>query len=202
MNKSNKPSKNNQLKQQQAEIERLKQQATEAKAKAAEAEAKSDKQAYSAGKKVGISEAKQLWESLKYECGKVDNFFQTVSDRTEAKKYNEDQYSVGYIEGSRKIANVVMTHCHNQCSKIGKFWGKEAAYVFCDVSKAIGRTASFSGLENIPSLICGEAYRIYCESQFINTATTKCPYYAKGDAFRRYYEANSNGVCSYNPNPK
>ena len=165
---------------------------------------------YNVGKNLSTRLAQSVWDDLKHDCHKVDTFLKLVGNSVDRTKktlrlyaqqgHNVEDFGTGYIYGLLKIFKVVTVHCQRECSKVGRTAGRLTSEVFCEISQAIGRTATFRWLEDIPNIICGESYRTSCESIFYSNATSECPYYSKGYAFDKYYSASSNGCCAYNPN--
>jgi len=165
---------------------------------------------FKTGKNFAINFARKVWDDFDRDCLNMDSLLERVSikldEQKELLKYqnvgdSEKEFNRGYSEGSVQILEAVLDHCTNECSKIGIFVGEQNAFIFCEVSKAIGKTASFGGMVDIPNMGCGEPYRVSCESTFYSEAKKMCPSYAKGHNFKRYYRASFKGCCSYNQNP-
>ncbi|RKZ85318.1 MAG: hypothetical protein DRR19_16550 [Candidatus Parabeggiatoa sp. nov. 1] len=163
---------------------------------------------YTVGKNLSENLAQSTWDNLDMDCVNVDEFLRILGDSNDrARKRiaslgggsSVEDFGSGYIQGLINVLEVVIEHCTAECSKIGRFAGEQAAFIFCEVSTAAGKTATFKGLEDIPNIGCGEPYSISCESEFYSEAKDMCSYYARGTTFYKYYRASYQGCCSYNP---
>jgi len=160
------------------------------------------KRHYLVGKEMGTSETQEIWTNLNRDCVNSDEFLAVVAEEFDAIKRKTDvDYYSGYRQGLIEVLEVVTGHCRSKCSQIGKVSGEISASIFCEISKTIGRTASFTRLmRDAPNIICGNAYVMSCELTFIQEARNMCPSYATGHNFDSYYRASLGGACSYNPN--
>ncbi len=147
------------------------------------------------------------WRSLGGDCHKADQLVQIIGDAVD--RVTRDirsgrfrgrmavDFGNGYIEGLVCKLDKIVNRCSNECSIIGQASGEWSAEIFCAVSEVIGSTAQFDGLQDRPNLVCGEAYRMSCESTFVGQSQRMCRRYAVGPNFDNYYRASSGGCCSY-----
>jgi len=165
---------------------------------------------YYVGKNAAETTAQSAWNNFDQDCGNADRFMVLVADSADRVgntlgKYTQygasavEDFGSGYIQGLTGVLEDVVNKCTEKCMGIGKLYGDVSAGIFCNVSEAIGHTAGFKGLEDVPDITCGEPYRTGCESKFYTVAKDTCSSYAQGSTFERYYKAKYNGCCSYNP---
>ncbi|MDM8559372.1 caspase family protein [Candidatus Parabeggiatoa sp. HSG14] len=163
---------------------------------------------FNTGKNFAINFGKKIWDDFDHDCYKTDSLLIKVTTKLKEQKEllnyqnvgdSEKEFNHGYTEGSLQIVEVVSAHCAEQCAKVGQITGQISADVFCNISETIEHTAKFRWMEDIPNIGCGEPYRISCESSFYVEAKNKCPSYANGPDFEKYYRVSHGGSCSYNP---
>jgi hypothetical protein len=162
---------------------------------------------YKMAKKTSSRLVSSSWRSLGADCNKADQLMQIIGDgvdrvtRDIKKKKFRGKMAVdfgnGYIEGLVSTLDDIIDQCSNECSMIGQASGEWSAEIFCAVSEVVGQSAQFDGLDDRPNLICGEAYRMSCESTFVGQAKKMCLVYAVGNNFNNYYPASRGGCCSY-----
>lgn len=138
---------------------------------------------YKMAKKTSSRLVSSSWRSLGADCNKADQLMQIIGDgvdrvtRDIKKKKFRGKMAVdfgnGYIEGLVSTLDDIIDQCSNECSMIGQASGEWSAEIFCAVSEVVGQPAQFDGLDDRPNLICGEAYRMSCESTFVGQAK-KC----------------------------
>lgn len=143
-----------------------------------------------------------LWLETGKNCEKADDGVLTPSNSLIKSAPNrfKGQCLSDYVSTLMSELEKVVNSCGNKCGQVGRIIGEEGAAVFCELAKIIGHTPRFDGLRDAPNLVCGESYKVRCESSFVSRATNECPKYAKGAAFDSYYRAEANGVCSYKSN--
>jgi hypothetical protein len=166
---------------------------------------------YRIGKNASSSVAISAWRNLGQDCTKADKLLEILGgavDRTAATlrrgRYRGDSaqdFGAGYIDGLVNVLDGVIDQCTGECTNIGDFAGQAAAEIFCAVGDAIGGTPAFSGLQDRPNIVCGEAYRLGCESNFVGETGRMCPLWATGPNYDRYYPANANGCCAFDDSP-
>ena len=150
---------------------------------------------------------RKTWRSLGKDCDRADELLQVIGNAVDEvtgnirnQKYRNQMapaFGNKYIEGLVGALGKVINRCSRQCQKIGQACGEWSAEIFCAVSEVTGKTARFDRLVDRPNLICGEAYRMGCESSFVSTAKGRCAAYTEDSFFQQYYAANSGGCCSY-----
>lgn len=165
---------------------------------------------YSMAKRQSSAIVRSSWRSLGGDCHRADQLMQIIGDAVDRvtrdirnRKFRGRMavdFGNGYIDGLVGSLDDIVNKCSDECSMIGQASGEWSSEIFCAVSEVIGSTAEFDGLTDIPNLICGEAYRISCESTFVGKAKGMCGRYARDNdqQFHRYYRASSNGCCAYN----
>jgi hypothetical protein len=166
---------------------------------------------YRLGRNASSSVARSAWRNLGQDCTKADKLLEILGqavDRTAAtlrkRRYrgnSAQDFGAGYIDGLVNVLDGVIDKCTGECTNIGNFAGQAAAEIFCAVGDAIGGTPAFTGLQDRPNIVCGEAYRLGCESNFINEAGHMCPLWATGPNYDSYYPASSNGCCAFDDSP-
>ncbi|KOR29456.1 hypothetical protein TI03_02285 [Achromatium sp. WMS1] len=166
---------------------------------------------YRIGRNSSSSVAMSAWRNLGRDCTKADRLLQILGDSVDrtARTLRSGRYSgrsaqdfgAGYIDGLVNVLDGVIDKCTGECTNIGNFAGQAAAEIFCAVGDAIGGTPSFSGLQDRPNIVCGEAYRMGCESNFVNEATGMCPMWAQGPNYDDYYPSSRNGCCAFDDSP-
>lgn len=127
----------------------------------------------------------------------MDSSYQAEQYIRTLQRSSIEDFASGYIQGIVKILEIVSNHCNGECREIGMVAATFSSGMFCAVSERLGRTATFVGIEDIPNLICGTAYRLSCEGNFYSKTRNMCSDYATGYAFKKYYKARYNGCCSY-----
>ncbi|MCI5157358.1 MAG: hypothetical protein D3906_02775 [Candidatus Electrothrix sp. AUS1_2] len=149
------------------------------------------------------------WNSLGRDCSKADRLLQIVGDGVD--RVTRDirsgkfrgraavDFGRGYIEGLNNGMEVVVNQCTRECRMIGNASGDWSANIFCAVSEAIGGPADFGGMSDYPNLLCGEPYRMSCESTFVGVTGRMCRQYARGQNYENYYPASRRGCCAYDP---
>jgi hypothetical protein len=162
---------------------------------------------YKMAKKTSSRLVSSSWRSLGHDCNKADQLMQIIGDGVDRvsrdirrKKFRGRMavdFGNGYIDGLVNSLDRIIDKCSDECSMIGQASGEWSAEIFCAVSEVVGQPAQFDGLEDRPNLICGEPYRISCESSFVGQAKRMCSVYATGRNFNMYYPANQGGCCSY-----
>jgi hypothetical protein len=162
---------------------------------------------YKMAKKTSSRVVSSSWRNLGGDCNKADKLMQIIGDAVDrvARDIRSGRYrgrmavdfGNGYIEGLVSTLDDIIDHCSSQCSMIGQASGEWSAEIFCAVSEVVGQSAQFDGLDDRPNLICGEAYRMSCESSFVGQAQSICAQYATGNNFDMYYPASRGGCCSY-----
>jgi hypothetical protein len=162
---------------------------------------------YKMAKRTSSTLVSSSWNSLGKDCHKADNLVQIIGDAVDrvtrdlrAKKFKGQMavdFGNGYIDGLVSTLDDVVNQCSNECSIIGNASGKWSSEIFCAVSEVIGTPAKFDGLVDRPNIVCGEAYRMSCESTFVGQCNKVCPQYNKGKNFDSYYPASRGGCCSY-----
>ncbi|MCI5222586.1 MAG: hypothetical protein D3924_07940 [Candidatus Electrothrix sp. AR4] len=162
---------------------------------------------YNMAKRTSSRLVSSSWRSLGGDCNKADQLMQIIGDAVD--RVTRDirrgkfrgrmavDFGNGYIEGLVGSLDDIVNHCSNECSMIGQASGEWSAEIFCAVSEVVGRTAQFDGLQDRPNLICGEAYRMSCESSFVGQSKRMCSQFAAGIDFDNYYRASAGGCCSY-----
>lgn len=168
---------------------------------------------YDVGLKRGTLIATGTWNSYEGECQYADGFLVAIDNETSivAEKIilgeygaDPDGYGAGFLAGLQTTLKDVASKCSAKCGDVGKVSGKISAKMYCAVSIAVGRPASFAGMLNERhNLICGESYIRSCESAFF-AATIKsqqaCLKFANVPEMRRYYRAGLEqigGACTY-----
>ena len=162
---------------------------------------------YKMAKKTSSRLVSSSWRSLGGDCNKADQLMQIIGDAVDRvtrdirnRKFKGRMavdFGNGYIEGLVSSLDDIVNQCSDECSMIGQASGEWSAEIFCAVSEVVGKTAQFDGLQDLPNLICGEAYRMSCESTFVGQSKKICSVYAVGNNFDKYYRASSGGCCSY-----
>lgn len=162
---------------------------------------------YKMAKKTSSTLVSSSWNSLGKDCHQADKLVQIIGDgvdrvtRDLRNRRFRGQMAVdfgnGYIEGLVSTLDDIVNQCSNQCSVIGQASGEWSSEIFCAVSEVIGNPAKFDGLMDRPNIVCGEAYRMSCESTFVGQCNSICPQYNKGKNFDTYYPASTGGCCSY-----
>lgn len=162
---------------------------------------------YKMAKKTSSRLVSSSWRNLGGDCNKADLLMQIIGDGVD--RVTRDirnrrfrgrmavDFGNGYIEGLVSTLDDIIDQCSNECGMIGQASGEWSAEIFCAVSEVVGQSAQFDGLEDRPNLICGEAYRMSCESSFVGQAKRMCSVYATGNNFNMYYPASHGGCCSY-----
>jgi hypothetical protein len=163
---------------------------------------------YNMAKRQSSTIVRSSWRSLGGDCHKADQLMQIIGDAVDRvtrdirnRKFRGRMavdFGNGYIDGLVGALDDIVNKCSDECSMIGQASGEWSSEIFCAVSEVIGSTAEFDGLTDIPNLICGEAYRISCESTFVGKAKGMCGQFAQNQRFHNYYRASSNGCCAYN----
>mgnify|MGYP000196333515 CR=1 FL=1 len=165
---------------------------------------------YNMAKRQSSTIVRSSWRSLGGDCHKADRLMQIIGDAVDRvtrdirnRKFRGRMavdFGNGYIEGLVCSLDDIVNKCTDECSMIGQASGEWSSEIFCAVSEVIGSTAEFDGLADIPNLICGEAYRISCETTFVGKAQAMCGQFAQNNdqKFHNYYRASSNGCCAYN----
>ncbi len=164
---------------------------------------------YRIGKNSSSAVAKSAWQNLGRDCTRADQLLQILGDAVDRtartirsgryRGQSAQDFGAGYIDGLVKILDGVIDTCTAECSDIGDFAGQASAEIFCAVGDAINGTPSFSGLSDRPNIVCGEAYRTGCESNFVGVAGRICPNWARGPNYQNYYPASRNGCCAFDP---
>jgi len=149
------------------------------------------------------------WKGLGKDCSRADRLLQIVGDGVD--RVTRDirsgkfrgraavDFGKGYIEGLTNAMEVVVNQCSRECSMIGKASGEWSAEIFCAVSDVIGGPAEFPGMTDYPNLLCGEPYRMSCESTFVGITGRMCRQYARGRNYENFYPASKRGCCAYDP---
>ncbi|MCI5147614.1 MAG: hypothetical protein D3923_19280, partial [Candidatus Electrothrix sp. AR3] len=132
---------------------------------------------YKMAKKTSSRLVSSSWRSLGQDCNRADQLMQIIGDGVDRvtrdiknKKFRGKMavdFGNGYIDGLVNSLDDIINNCSSECSMIGQASGEWSAEIFCAVSEVIGKPAQFDGLQDIPNLICGEAYRMSCESSFV-----------------------------------
>ncbi len=164
---------------------------------------------YNMAKKTSSRLVTGSWKSLGEDCNRADQLMQIIGDAVDRvtrdirnRRFRgrmASDFGNGYIEGLVSSLDDIVNKCSSECSMIGQASGEWSSEIFCAVSEVIGKTAQFDGLQDIPNLICGEAYRMSCESSFISQSKKMCPQYTgdRDNRFHQYYRASSGGCGSY-----
>ncbi len=162
---------------------------------------------YRMAKKTSSTLVSSSWRNLGGNCNKADQLMQIIGDGVD--RVTRDirsgrfrgrmavDFGNGYIDGLVNTLDDIIDNCSSECGLIGQASGEWSAEIFCAVSEVVGQPAQFDGLEDRPNLICGEPYRMSCESSFVGKAKNICPVYATGHNFDSYYPASRGGCCSY-----
>jgi hypothetical protein len=151
--------------------------------------------------------ARRAWKNMGYDCTMTIVFIQLVGESVDdvikkmSSEYPHDEravedFSNGYIDGLVEVLEQVVNRCVGECNLLGEAMGEWAAKMFCFVSKRIQKIPTFTNqVVNIRGVLCRNAYRIGCESNFIGITSSLCPKYAniQNQAFMRYYRAGDNG---------
>ncbi|OAD21951.1 Na-Ca exchanger/integrin-beta4 domain protein [Candidatus Thiomargarita nelsonii] len=161
--------------------------------------------AYNAAKRL----AQNAWYNLGKECTNTSVFVQIVGNGvddaandigTKYKGRSAEQFGNGFIDGLIEVLDEVVDRCVNECEMLGKASGEWSAKMFCRVAEVVKHAPTFTVKQvNIRGTICGGAYRLGCESNFVGTISNMCPNYTQGSSVRSFYRAAENGCCSYNP---
>ncbi|KHD06871.1 hypothetical protein PN36_10055 [Candidatus Thiomargarita nelsonii] len=135
---------------------------------------------------LAFKEARQLaqkaWENIGKDCRKTNMFIQTVGDGVD-----NVLREIGSEYGGRAVED------------FGKGYIDGLLVVLDQVANAIQKTPIFTNrvVVNIGGTVCGNAYRMGCESNFFGIASDLCPKYADNPNFMDYYRAGDNGCCAY-----
>jgi len=152
--------------------------------------------------------ADSAWLNLGQDCTKTSVFIQMVGEGVDdaagdiGTKYRgrtAEDFAAGYMDGLVVVLDKVVTHCERECRTVGMAAGEWSAKFFCRLAKVIRGTPTYKGISNLRGSLCGGSYRMGCESNFVGITTGRCPQYATGSKFDRYYRARYNGCCSYDP---
>lgn len=162
---------------------------------------------YKMAKKTSSTLVSSSWNSLGRDCHKADKLVQIIGDGVDRvtrdlrnrrfRGQMATDFGNGYIDGLVSTLDDIVNQCSNECGMIGQASGKWSSEIFCAVSEVIGTSAKFDGLTDRPNIVCGEAYRMSCESTFVGQCNSICPQYNKGRNFDTYYPASTGGCCSY-----
>lgn len=174
---------------------------------AEEAAAAQNSSFYKMAKRTSSTLVSSSWNSLGRDCHKADKLVQIIGDGVDRvtrdlrnrrfKGQSATDFGNGYIDGLVSTLDDVVNQCSNECSIIGNASGRWSSEIFCAVSEVIDTPAKFDGLMDRPNIVCGEAYRMSCESTFVGRCSEICPQYTKGGNFESYYPASRGGCCSY-----
>lgn len=165
---------------------------------------------YGMGKNTSSAVVRGAWQSIGRDCTRADDLLQIVGDSVDrvardirsGRKFrgrSAVQFGNGYIAGLTKSLEHVINKCTRECQMIGKASGGWSADIYCAVSEIINSPAQFAGMKDVPNLVCGEPYRISCETTFVGTTRQKCRQYARGPNWENYYPASKGGCCAFNP---
>jgi len=153
--------------------------------------------------------AQNAWNNLGQDCTNTSVFVQIVGNGvddavndigTKYKGRSAEQFGNGFIDGLVDVLDEVVDRCVNECQMLGKASGEWSAKMFCRVATVVNHAPTFTvKLVNIRGTICGGAYRLGCESNFVGTISNMCPNYLQEPSTRSFYRAAENGCCSYNP---
>ncbi|CAK8712632.1 hypothetical protein GCAAIG_01950 [Candidatus Electronema halotolerans] len=162
---------------------------------------------YNMAKRTSSKLVSAAWNNLGQDCHRADNLVQIVGDAVDRvvrdiknRRFTGKMavdFGNGYIAGLNSSLDDIVNKCTDECSMIGNASGEWSAEIFCAVSEAIGSTASFEKMTDRPNIVCGESYRMSCESTFVSKSGQRCSQYAKGQNFESFYPASKNGCCAY-----
>ncbi|KOR31703.1 hypothetical protein TI05_11940 [Achromatium sp. WMS3] len=166
---------------------------------------------YNVGRNASSRAAESAWMNLGRQCTKADILLKILTNSVNrvTRRIRRDfrgniaaqEFGAGYIDGLVNVLDDVVALCTAECTKIGNFAGQAAAEIFCAVGDAIGGTPSFVGLRDKPNIVCGEPYKMGCESNFVMESMQMCPNWTSGPNYDHYYPASENGCCAYNDSP-
>ena len=132
---------------------------------------------YSMAQRTSSTLVSSSWKSLGKDCHNADKLVQIIGDGVDRvtrdlrnRKFRgkmASDFGNGYIDGLVSTLDDIVNQCSNECSMIGQASGEWSSEIFCAVSEVIGSSAEFDGLVDKPNLVCGEAYRMSCESTFV-----------------------------------